>query len=99
MQEKKVKKFSETNIDTSENGIIASASTTATRFISDGAYAERPHSHLSNDFSIPPGGSSLLRLPVVLLLILLNVQNMICNLDPLKYTKGVRTLNKSTWHL
>ncbi|XP_042444617.1 serine/threonine protein phosphatase 2A 55 kDa regulatory subunit B beta isoform-like [Zingiber officinale] len=64
VQEKKVKKFSETNIDTSENGSIASASITATRFVPDGAYAERPHSHLSNDFSIPPGGSSLLRLPV-----------------------------------
>lgn len=99
MQEKKVKKFSETNIDTSENGSIASSSITATRFVPDGAYAERPHSHLSNEFSIPPGGSSLLRLPVVLVLILLNLQNMIYNLDALKYTKGVHPLNKFTLHL
>ncbi|XP_074561527.1 serine/threonine protein phosphatase 2A 55 kDa regulatory subunit B beta isoform-like isoform X1 [Curcuma longa] len=66
VQEKKVKKIAEMNIHASENGSIASSSSsTSTSYLPNGACAEIPHNHLSNDLSYPSGGSASLRLPVV----------------------------------
>lgn len=83
MQEKKVKKIAEMNIHASENGSIASSSSsTSTSYLPNGACAEIPHNHLSNDLSYPSGGSASLRLPVVVVLnYAYYIQSMIWNLD------------------
>ncbi|KAG6481849.1 hypothetical protein ZIOFF_058472 [Zingiber officinale] len=66
VQEKKVKKIAEMNIHASENGSIASSSTTtSTSYLPNGACAVIPHNHLSTDLSYPSGCSASLRLPVV----------------------------------
>lgn len=73
VQEKKVKKISEMNIDPSRavgNGSVASSSVSSSpkQCLANGGYADRSFNCLSNDLSFPPGGFSSLRLPVVVVL-------------------------------
>lgn len=73
VQEKKVKKICDMNMDPSQvagNGDIASssASTGPKACLPNGGRSERPY-HLSSDFLFPPGVPSL-RLPVVVVLTL-----------------------------
>ncbi|KAL8537715.1 hypothetical protein ACS0TY_012748 [Phlomoides rotata] len=70
VQEKKVKKISEINIDPSKaggNGSIpsSSASSNPKQFLANGNSSDRSYNSLSNDLSFPPGGILSLRLPVV----------------------------------
>ncbi|URD97096.1 serine threonine protein phosphatase 2A 55 kDa regulatory subunit [Musa troglodytarum] len=68
VQEKKVKKISEMNVDASkavQNGSIASSSVTPRRCLPNGGCYEGHDSHSSNDLSFPPGGFPSLHLPVV----------------------------------
>ncbi|KAG9456566.1 hypothetical protein H6P81_001074 [Aristolochia fimbriata] len=70
VQEKKVKRISEMNLDPSQvvgNGNIAGSSALGSSkiFVPNGGCSERPYNCLSNDFSFPPGGIPSLRLPVV----------------------------------
>ncbi|XP_074276029.1 serine/threonine protein phosphatase 2A 55 kDa regulatory subunit B beta isoform-like isoform X2 [Silene latifolia] len=58
VQEKKIKKISEMNMD-------ASISNSTKPNIANGGYADRFSGSLSDDLSFPPGGISSLRLPVV----------------------------------
>ncbi|CAL5327859.1 unnamed protein product [Camellia sinensis] len=69
VQEKKVKKISDMNIDPSKavgNGGIASSSVSSSprSYLANGGYTDRSCNNLSNDFSFPPGGIPSLRLPV-----------------------------------
>ncbi|KAB1218448.1 Serine/threonine protein phosphatase 2A 55 kDa regulatory subunit B beta isoform [Morella rubra] len=66
VQEKKIKKISDMNLDPSKavgNGSIASSSNSASpkSYLANGGYPDR----LTNDFSFPPGGIPSLRLPMV----------------------------------
>ncbi|KAF9690141.1 hypothetical protein SADUNF_Sadunf01G0165000 [Salix dunnii] len=68
VQEKKVKKISEMNVDTSKavgNGGVASSSNSSIgkQYLANGG--DKSHNLPSNDLSIPPGGFPSLRLPVV----------------------------------
>jgi len=70
VQEKKVKKISEMNVDPSKaigNGSIASSSNSSIgkQYLANGG---DKYDLPSNDFSIPPGGFPSLRLPVVVVL-------------------------------
>ncbi|KAG6736569.1 hypothetical protein POTOM_060567 [Populus tomentosa] len=70
VQEKKVKKISEMNVDPSKaigNGSIASSSNSSIgkQYLANGG---DKYNLPSNDFSIPPGGFPSLRLPVVVVL-------------------------------
>ncbi|XP_061339860.1 serine/threonine protein phosphatase 2A 55 kDa regulatory subunit B beta isoform-like isoform X2 [Gastrolobium bilobum] len=70
VQEKKVKKISDMNVDPSKamgNGSIASSSNSSGSrpFLANGGSPDRSYSYLSNDFSFPPGGIPSLRLPSV----------------------------------
>ncbi|GFZ08134.1 protein phosphatase 2A, regulatory subunit PR55 [Actinidia rufa] len=70
VQEKKVKKISEMNIDLSKavgNGGVASSSVSSSSrsYLANGGYPDRSSNYLSNDFSFPPGGIPSLHLPVV----------------------------------
>ncbi|KAL7191198.1 hypothetical protein ACSBR2_023298 [Camellia fascicularis] len=70
VQEKKVKKISDMNIDPSKavgNGGVASSSVSSSprSYLANGGYTDRSCNNLSNDFSFPPGGIPSLRLPVV----------------------------------
>ncbi|KAK3002855.1 hypothetical protein RJ639_018121, partial [Escallonia herrerae] len=70
VQEKKVKKISEMNVDPSKavgNGSFSSSSVSSSpkSSLSNGGYSDRSCTLLNNDFSFPPGGISSLRLPVV----------------------------------
>ncbi|XP_077210697.1 serine/threonine protein phosphatase 2A 55 kDa regulatory subunit B beta isoform-like isoform X1 [Tasmannia lanceolata] len=70
VQEKKVKKICDMNVDPSQvvgNGSIAgpSISTSAKVHLPNGGFSERPYSCLSNDVLSPPGGIPSLHLPVV----------------------------------
>ncbi|KAK7255551.1 hypothetical protein RIF29_28964 [Crotalaria pallida] len=70
VQEKKVKKISDMNVDPSKamgNGSIGSSSSSSNSrpHISNGGSPDRSYSYLSNDFSFPPGGIPSLRLPSV----------------------------------
>ncbi|XP_065866544.1 serine/threonine protein phosphatase 2A 55 kDa regulatory subunit B beta isoform isoform X2 [Euphorbia lathyris] len=70
VQEKKVKKISEMNVDPSKavgNGTVASSSTpsSAKPILANGGWLEKSYSCPSNDFTFPAGGISSLRLPVV----------------------------------
>ncbi|KAJ4831193.1 Serine/threonine protein phosphatase 2A 55 kDa regulatory subunit B beta isoform [Turnera subulata] len=70
VQEKKVKKVSEMNVDPSKslgNGSVASSSNSsgAKPYLANGGCLDRSCSSLSSDFAIPPGGIPSLRLPVV----------------------------------
>ncbi|KAF4362079.1 serine/threonine protein phosphatase 2A 55 kDa regulatory subunit B beta isoform isoform X2 [Cannabis sativa] len=70
VQEKKVKKVSDFNLDPSKavgNGSIASSSNSSSPkpYLANGGCPDRTNSYLSNDLSIPLGGIPSLRLPVV----------------------------------
>ncbi|KAG0499870.1 hypothetical protein HPP92_004561 [Vanilla planifolia] len=69
VQEKKVKRISEMNVDPSHaavNGNIPSSNTGSPRVcLPNGWCSERPYKYLSNDFNFPPGGFPSLHLPVV----------------------------------
>ncbi|OMO66360.1 Protein phosphatase 2A, regulatory subunit PR55 [Corchorus olitorius] len=73
VQEKKVKKISDMNLDPSKavgNGSIASSSnsTSPKRCLANGGSPDRSYNYLGNDFSFPTGGIPSLRLPVVVVL-------------------------------
>ncbi|CAN1217997.1 Serine/threonine protein phosphatase 2A 55 kDa regulatory subunit B beta isoform [Linum perenne] len=70
VQEKKVKKITEMNVDPSKaigNGSVASSSNSSAPkpCLANGGCIDRLHNSLSNDFKIPAGGFPSLRLPVV----------------------------------
>uniref|UniRef100_A0A5B7AC45 Serine/threonine-protein phosphatase 2A 55 kDa regulatory subunit B n=2 Tax=Davidia involucrata TaxID=16924 RepID=A0A5B7AC45_DAVIN len=70
VQEKKVKKVCDVNVDPSKstaNGTVARSniSTSFKPYIANGGCINKPFGYLSNDFSFPPGGISSLHLPVV----------------------------------
>ncbi|KAK6264204.1 hypothetical protein SCA6_019638 [Theobroma cacao] len=70
VQEKKVKKISDMNLDPSKavgNGSIASSSNSCSPkpCVANGGSPDRSYNYLGNDFSFPPGGIASLRLPVV----------------------------------
>lgn len=70
VQEKKVKKISEMNVDPSKavgNGNLASSSNlgSSKMHLANGGCPDRSFSCLSNDISFPPGGIPSLRLPQV----------------------------------
>ncbi|XP_015884527.1 serine/threonine protein phosphatase 2A 55 kDa regulatory subunit B beta isoform isoform X2 [Ziziphus jujuba] len=69
VQEKKVKKVCDMNVDPSKavgNGPVVGCTSTSSRpYLANGGCKERPISYLSNDVSFPPGGFSSLHLPVV----------------------------------
>lgn len=76
VQEKKVKKIAEMNVDPSKtmgNGSIASSSNlnNPKPSLENGGYpdSDRSFNYLSSDFSFPPGGIPSLRLPVVVVFI------------------------------
>ncbi|GMI73045.1 hypothetical protein like AT1G17720 [Hibiscus trionum] len=67
VQEKKVKKISDMNLDPSKavgNGSVASSSSPKP-CLANGSSFDGSYDNLSNDFSPPPGGLPSLRLPVV----------------------------------
>lgn len=73
MQEKKVKKISEMNVDPSKavgNGCVPSSSVSSTTrpYTANGGYPDKSYNYLSNDLSFPLGGSQSLRLPMVVVL-------------------------------
>ncbi|TQE05678.1 hypothetical protein C1H46_008697 [Malus baccata] len=70
VQEKKVKKISEMNMDPSKavgNGSLASSSNLSSpkTYLANGGGPDKSFSCLSNDISFPPGGIPTLRLPQV----------------------------------
>ncbi|KAK6128028.1 hypothetical protein DH2020_038231 [Rehmannia glutinosa] len=70
VQEKKVKKISDINVEPSKaagNGGIASSSVSSSpkQYLANGDCAVQSYNSLSNDLSFPPGGIPSLRLPVV----------------------------------
>ncbi|KAF6138191.1 hypothetical protein GIB67_011031 [Kingdonia uniflora] len=70
VQEKKVKKVSEMNLDSSKtavNGSVvgSSSSSSPKTYLANGGCTDRSYNSLSNEFSFPPGGIPSLRLPVV----------------------------------
>lgn len=64
VQEKKIKKISEMNIDPSREG----SSSIPPQLVTNGLPADKAHGYLSNEYSFPPGGIPSLRLPVVVVL-------------------------------
>lgn len=73
VQEKKVKKVSDYNLDPSKavgNGSIASSSNSSSTkpYLANGGSLDRLNSNLSLELSLPPGGIPSLRLPVVVVL-------------------------------
>ncbi|KAL3004967.1 hypothetical protein AAZX31_08G193400 [Glycine max] len=69
VQEKKVKKVSDMNVDPKlmGNGSIASSSNSGSSksYLANGVSSDGPYNYLNNDFSFPPGGVPSLRLPLV----------------------------------
>ncbi|KAJ4950059.1 hypothetical protein NE237_026891 [Protea cynaroides] len=70
VQEKKVKKICDMNVDPSRavgNGSVAgsSISTNLKPYVANGGCLDRSDNYLSNDFSFPPGGVPSLHLPMV----------------------------------
>ncbi|XP_016444925.2 serine/threonine protein phosphatase 2A 55 kDa regulatory subunit B beta isoform isoform X3 [Nicotiana tabacum] len=70
VEEKKVKKISNLNIDPSRaiaNGSMPSSSVSSSQkqYLANGCYTDGSSGCLSNDFSFPPGGLPALHLPVV----------------------------------
>ncbi|XP_031257823.1 serine/threonine protein phosphatase 2A 55 kDa regulatory subunit B beta isoform-like [Pistacia vera] len=70
VQEKKVKKISDMNLDPLKavaNGSVASSSNASSPkpYLANGGCLDKSYSSLSNEFSIPPGGIPSLRLPTV----------------------------------
>ena len=61
VQEKKIKKISEMNIDPSSDP----GSSSPLPIITNGVHANKPQDYLSEGFSFPPGGIPSLRLPVI----------------------------------
>jgi hypothetical protein len=73
VQEKKIKKVSDMNLDPSKalgNGSVASSSNSVSpkAHLANGGYPSRLYGYLSSDFSFPPGGIPSLRLPMVVVL-------------------------------
>lgn len=71
VQEKKVKKISDLNIDPSRGvakGSMPSSSVSSSQkqYLANGCYTDGSSECLSNDLSFPPGGLPGLRLPVVI---------------------------------
>ena len=67
VQEKKIKKISEMNVDPSKaigNGVVGGSSSSRA-YLANGGSSDRSYNYLSNDFSFPPGGIPSLKLPVV----------------------------------
>ena len=64
VQEKKIKKISEMNIDPSKDP----GSSSPLPLIANGVHADKPQDYLSKDFPFPPGGIPSLRLPLVVVL-------------------------------
>ncbi|XP_062154651.1 serine/threonine protein phosphatase 2A 55 kDa regulatory subunit B beta isoform isoform X1 [Alnus glutinosa] len=72
VQEKKIKKVSDMNLDPSKalgNGSVASSSNSVSpkAHLANGGYPSRLYGYLSSDFSFPPGGIPSLRLPMVVI--------------------------------
>lgn len=70
VQDKKIKKICDINTDSSKtlgNGSVASSSNSnsTNTCLTNGGLPDKVNNSLSNDFSLPPGGIPLLRLPVV----------------------------------
>ncbi|XP_054783806.1 serine/threonine protein phosphatase 2A 55 kDa regulatory subunit B beta isoform isoform X1 [Prosopis cineraria] len=73
VQEKKVKKISEMNVDPSKamaNGCIGSIASSSDSssprpYLANGGSPDKSYCYLTSDFSFPPGGIPSLRLPVV----------------------------------
>ncbi len=70
VQEKKIKKISDMNLDPSNavgNGSVASSSNSLSPkpYLANGGSPDRSYSSLSNELSFPPGGIPSLHLPVV----------------------------------
>ncbi|KAJ9179306.1 hypothetical protein P3X46_011114 [Hevea brasiliensis] len=70
VQEKKVKKISDMNVDPSKavgNGSVASSSNSNSTksYLANGGWPEKSYGYPSNDFTFPPGGIPSLHLPVV----------------------------------
>ncbi|PIN11760.1 Serine/threonine protein phosphatase 2A, regulatory subunit [Handroanthus impetiginosus] len=70
VQEKKVKKIADMNVDPSKaagNGSIASSSVSSSpkTCLANGVYPDHSYNCLAHDLSFPPGGIPSLRLPVV----------------------------------
>ncbi|KAJ4916056.1 Serine/threonine protein phosphatase 2A 55 kDa regulatory subunit B beta isoform [Raphanus sativus] len=61
VQEKKIKKISEMNIDPSNDP----GSSSSLPIIANGVHADKPQDYLSKDYPFPPGGIPSLRLPLV----------------------------------
>ncbi|KAJ0008350.1 hypothetical protein Pint_28807 [Pistacia integerrima] len=73
VQEKKVKKISDMNLDPLKavaNGSVASSSNASSPkpYLANGGCVDKSYSSLSNEFSIPLGGIPSLRLPTVVVL-------------------------------
>nr|POF18785.1 isoform 2 of serine/threonine protein phosphatase 2a 55 kda regulatory subunit b alpha isoform [Quercus suber] len=70
VQEKKIKKISDMNLDSSKavgNCSVASSSNSLSPrpYLANGGCPDRSYSSLSNELSFPPGGIPSLRLPMV----------------------------------
>uniref|UniRef100_A0A453NUM8 Serine/threonine-protein phosphatase 2A 55 kDa regulatory subunit B n=1 Tax=Aegilops tauschii subsp. strangulata TaxID=200361 RepID=A0A453NUM8_AEGTS len=68
VQDKKVKRISVMNLDTSQsadNGTTSSSSTSSSRGLPNGGSSEKSYNCANNDLPFPPGGYASLRLPVV----------------------------------
>ncbi|GMP64305.1 hypothetical protein CsSME_00025649 [Camellia sinensis var. sinensis] len=70
VQEKKVKKISDMNINpfkaVGNGGVASSGGFSSLRpYLANGGNADKSYHSLSNDFSFPPGGISSLHLPAV----------------------------------
>ncbi|CAL5439542.1 unnamed protein product [Camellia sinensis] len=70
VQEKKVKKISDMNIDpfkaVGNGGVASSSGSSSPRpYLANGGNPDKSYHSLSNDFSFPPGGIPSLRLPAV----------------------------------
>jgi serine/threonine-protein phosphatase 2A regulatory subunit B len=73
VQEKKIKKVSDMNLDPSKafgNGSVASSSNSVSpkAHLANGAYPSRLYGYQSSELSFPPGGIPSLRLPMVVVL-------------------------------
>jgi serine/threonine-protein phosphatase 2A regulatory subunit B len=71
VQDKKVKRISVMNLDTSQsadNGTTSSSSTSSSRGLPNGGSSEKSYNCANNDLPFPSGGYASLRLPVVVVL-------------------------------
>lgn len=85
VQEKKVKKVCDMNVDPSKptgNGVVAGSclSTSSKPYLANGGCTQRPFGYLNNDFSFPSEGIPHLHLPkVVVLSLLIILLIFVCN--------------------